>query len=768
MASEVEVERLLVRLLGDGSQFQRMLMTAQTSAQSSMVAIQRMSLNIEGYQKSIEGFARTAGSALASYGIIEWLRGARQAFEEFELVTLKLNNSIRMNGGDVEKLTKDYGEFAKAISQVTNTSKGEVTQMLARLETQGISGDMAKAAVKNTMALGAAAIHVRGSWQTMHAAIALAQGNMHQAAHLLGIDMKKFKDESALTVEVQRKLANGWELAQIQAQTNSAVWKRLTNTFKELKLEIGKVLSEQMKPLLMVAQQLADMFKVVDDATKGIIVRLGVMIASSLTLRPILMFILRPLTDLITGFLAFSLSLVTTTLRLGALVVAKTISIGIWGAYTAAVIAAQTAVFIFSAGVTVATTALGLLSVGFVALGIVAFGVWKTFEGMSSRFGELVEHATTLKAVSNPFTGWSYTLETVLDLMKRDLPNALGLITLQFNVTWAKIKDAAGPVWTFIKSSASAVWEYIAAALKFHLNAAWAFILQKIQTGITMAGDFVIETVEGWGKTWVKVMGFGTISIAKYILDTFSKISIWELMTTGVTGIGALASKLEGGVLTAVAQAEAKIGSTGAASRLGLGLGLKTGKALVDEIARSVTASSPEVMKKIAEKLETDLSSAREAFKILPSEETKKAVQALEDELFKIRNQPGGLDFIGPLAPKLMNKALETGTGIGAALLKGFKSVKVQAAIYGSAEALAEFTEFQQTLAAQVAGLKESGNPNVTVPTYPKMDAVESSSAAAVTEMQQANMFLRDILKQLQDSGTGGIKVSAAGIAGGR
>ena len=68
MAAEVELERMVVRLLGDGSDYKKMLDQAQQSSQQAAQQVEAASKRIEGMSNGLQGFASAATSALAAMG----------------------------------------------------------------------------------------------------------------------------------------------------------------------------------------------------------------------------------------------------------------------------------------------------------------------------------------------------------------------------------------------------------------------------------------------------------------------------------------------------------------------------------------------------------------------------------------------------------------------------------------------------------------------------------------------------------------------------
>jgi hypothetical protein len=66
---ETELERLLVRLMGDSSQYQRMLIEAQSATTETMQHMQTTSAGIQSMTSSMEGWGQSALGIVSQLGI---------------------------------------------------------------------------------------------------------------------------------------------------------------------------------------------------------------------------------------------------------------------------------------------------------------------------------------------------------------------------------------------------------------------------------------------------------------------------------------------------------------------------------------------------------------------------------------------------------------------------------------------------------------------------------------------------------------------------
>jgi len=88
---ETELESMVVRLLGDGSSYTQMMQQAQTGAMQTAQQVQQSAQQIESITTSITGFAGAAATALAFFGIKQFVSDAGNAYRESELSITKLS-----------------------------------------------------------------------------------------------------------------------------------------------------------------------------------------------------------------------------------------------------------------------------------------------------------------------------------------------------------------------------------------------------------------------------------------------------------------------------------------------------------------------------------------------------------------------------------------------------------------------------------------------------------------------------------------------------
>lgn len=239
MASETELEKLVVRITADNAQILKTL-------QSTIGAVQSFAtktLGILGIAMSVKGFLGLAKSAEAA-----------------ELKIKQLEIAIRVNGHAVASTVAEYRAFAEQVARSTTLTKGETLGMLKQAEVMGFSGKEAEAIVKNSIAL-AGALGGEAS-EHEHLAVALARGNFNLVKRAL--HMKHTATDAEVLAQVEKTLNAGLEQSIAAGNTNEASLARLGKTFDVLKNKIGGIIAEGLHPFLGLLEDLQTEYKNVE------------------------------------------------------------------------------------------------------------------------------------------------------------------------------------------------------------------------------------------------------------------------------------------------------------------------------------------------------------------------------------------------------------------------------------------------------------------------------------------------------------------------
>jgi len=278
--NELELETLVVRLTGDGSSYQRMLQQAQTQAQTSATAIEGASKRIESFAGGMQSFAAGALTALSALGASQFLRNAFNLFKEQETGMMRLSTAIQATGRNAKAVIADYEAFASGIERATLTTKGHTLALVAQAELRGITGEAAKKAVENAIALAKATGQDVDSM--MHMSIAMAEGNTHMIQRAL--HLHNIRDPQLLQVKINEMLAKGMAIATAETQTSAGALQRLGHDVERITKQFGGLVAQGVRPVIEAYTWLAEKFQGLDVQTKTIIITVAALVAGILLL----------------------------------------------------------------------------------------------------------------------------------------------------------------------------------------------------------------------------------------------------------------------------------------------------------------------------------------------------------------------------------------------------------------------------------------------------------------------------------------------------
>lgn len=517
--SEVEIERMLIRLVGDGSSFQTMMKTAITSSQQAATAIQQAGKQIEGIKNSIEGFARAGMNLLAGFGVATSLKGAFEAYSKLEDQQIKMRSVMEGTGRDVEQATADYKEFASAISKVTMSTKGQVMAMLSEAEVRGLQGEKAQDAIKLAIALSG--VNNQSTESNMHLAMGIMEGNTHMLKR--GLRLHNVKDNTELMTKATDMLTKGFDVQQAKTGTAFHQIEKLGTSLKELSGEMGKIVSEAIKPVVEWMGRTVEQFKALDDATKATAVKVLLFVAAVPLVVPALRglaFVIGTIVAPIKSIISFAVNLALSFANLAisiVSVVAKfivqntlmTISRLLWFAWTGVVLAAKVAVMAFNAvmivtealamgGPTVAILALTIAVVAFIAVvsgmttiivaPFAAFGAasYLAYSSIVSVITALAALGTETSAVTAPIEyttsvikEWEPIIAGFVRAIKVDLPLAWDIAEAAGILAIEEIKSAWKPLWILLRDGFLVLSAFIKVAFSDAINEAIETALTK-------------------------------------------------------------------------------------------------------------------------------------------------------------------------------------------------------------------------------------------------------------------------------------------------
>ncbi len=260
--NEQELGDMIVRLIGDGSSFQKMLTQANESAAQSANFIEATGKRIEGFANSITGWASTAVKALGMLGVASSLQGAFQSYAAMEKGQIQLKAAIEATGNSADMQIPKYLKLAKAVEEKTLVTKGDVMAMAKQVEALGLTGDAAERAIHNAIGLAGS---TGGEAQSMiRASVAMEQGNYQMLRRVL--HLHNVRDESELVRIATQRIASGWAIEEASSKTASGQLEKLSRSFKGLSRELGGMVAEVIMPFVGALKSLVDWVKQLDPA----------------------------------------------------------------------------------------------------------------------------------------------------------------------------------------------------------------------------------------------------------------------------------------------------------------------------------------------------------------------------------------------------------------------------------------------------------------------------------------------------------------------
>jgi hypothetical protein len=495
VADSTEIERLVVKLTGEGSEYKRMLDEAQRNTIAANRTVEALTKQIANLQAQMRAGAGAGAGGFGGGGLMRGLVGAagaagiagiaRTAFQSFgqmETASIRLKAAVESNGGPVDEIMKKYEAFSARLADTQNVSKMESMQLLKTAETMGQHGDAAMMATQRSLALSAATgVDANAA---MRFVAALQSGNTELAMHMTRMipALRGIKDHTQLQTKVN-DLFNQGQRTQIELM-NSAEgrMKKLEMAVAGVKKQFGETITEALMPVVDWLTKLVKNFGILEPQTKKIVGIILLVTAAFLALLPILsmlQIVMSPVFVLL-GMIASGLIFVLTQVLIN--IPAWIIWNGILLLWSITVIAAKVAVWLFNAALSImiglATggvmaavalvaafylliAAVALAAAGFIYIVAAVGAVWLAATSLIDVLNDLPEIFAPVKHITGLFKEWWDILQDVLKAAKNDMPSAWELLRAGFTLAINQIKDLWEPLWTFIKTGFQAAWEYV-------------------------------------------------------------------------------------------------------------------------------------------------------------------------------------------------------------------------------------------------------------------------------------------------------------------
>ena len=258
MATETELERMVVRLTGDVTHYVKALKDAENRTKDAAGQIEDSTKRME---KGFKDMALGVAGVLAGLKFGEFLKGSFQEFSTAESIGIKLTSTLKANGRAVEETRADYEEFAASMQKMTTAEDDAVLAMLESAETFQLTGSAAKKAVADALALAKGNEELAQSY--LRVTTAVADGNMERAMMFARSipQLRGIRNEAEFLDKYQKSVVSGMEASAGIAKTAAGGIQQLENDYGNLKETVGGFVAEAVIPVTTWMKELTAWFQ---------------------------------------------------------------------------------------------------------------------------------------------------------------------------------------------------------------------------------------------------------------------------------------------------------------------------------------------------------------------------------------------------------------------------------------------------------------------------------------------------------------------------
>lgn len=292
------LEEMVVRLTGEDSEYQRMIQGAVASTQEAAKHIEQAADQVTGFLDGIKGFASGLVSLLASVGAADWLRDAFNNFAEAENISIRLDAILEANGRNVAEVRKEYDQFAATMQRLTIAEDDSVLALLQVAENMDVTGDAAKRAVKNALAMASA---FGGSAETfVRMTAGLEKGVVSPMLSRYFQNLRAIKDPTEKAAKAQELLGKMFAVAQAEAGSAAGMVKTLVRDFGNMLEVFGEIVAQGVRPVIVQVKSLIAWFAELGPMSRRAIV---IFMAAIAAVGPVLLTLGLLGPTIVTGFL---------------------------------------------------------------------------------------------------------------------------------------------------------------------------------------------------------------------------------------------------------------------------------------------------------------------------------------------------------------------------------------------------------------------------------------------------------------------------------
>lgn len=681
--SEVEVERLVVKLVGDGSDYQKMMQEVVESSKKTADAVEKVTEEVKKQAASLKDFGATLVSLGAAIGVKNVLKGAFDSFKEQEAVQFKLKAAIEANGFAVDETYKRFRAFSTELRNQTGFSIADSTALFQLAQSMGYNVEESERAVKTAVALAAAQGGSAESY--IRVAKAIQDGNPAQLRGLRAV--AGIKDGNEKLAKAQELVTRAYEVAKAAANTTEGVMARYTGTMKALTKQFGQMVAEAIVPTVKWLTKVMEQFVGLDERTKRVIVSVLLFLSALVSFGPAWAAIAKVGTPLIAA-ITQGFSLIFTAVKflfsplkvVAALFSAIAAAVGfLWTPITLVVIAVVAAVLLL-------VNYLG----GFKK-------VWELVRDWALAAWERVKQAG--------LDAWAYIQAKVQEFVEWSRPIRQAIESL-FAAVWETVRDAAVTAWDWIKDKAEYVvgvikilWQDMTGATKVNWSAVRDFIVDALLTvefGIRNIGKVWDLTI-----TWVslKLVTLGQ-DFAYFFTGTLPALLSWfgdnwqALLTDMVVNWANANSNMWQNMFNVFKNLPGLIAGTVDFADVWIPMTRGMQKTFQD---------LPEIAKRPMSDLEKALQADLEA-------QAKALGVGLDEFKRRKKEEFANEPVVGPeIPPKAKDDATKVGTEVGKVTAKAAKAAGIDTALAGTAEALRRVQEYAEQFAEYREGKGKNG-----------------------------------------------------------
>jgi hypothetical protein len=233
--NETELERLVVRILGDTTQLNASLKGGVES--------------VHGFTEHVERLGGVLERTFATAGIAFGAKEAFEKFEEHEKNIIRMEAVLEANGRKVRETTEEYKKFAKELNATTMASKSQVMGLLETAETYGLTGKRAEEASRNALA-ASKIIKDSSAESLMRFSQAIAKGDMEHAMMFTRMipQLRGIRNEYELLAKWSQLVAAGQSVMSKEIETTGGKIEKAEQNIGAFTKQIGGVVADALQP----------------------------------------------------------------------------------------------------------------------------------------------------------------------------------------------------------------------------------------------------------------------------------------------------------------------------------------------------------------------------------------------------------------------------------------------------------------------------------------------------------------------------------------